>query len=136
MLIRLCDGVTLWGKIAIIERFCQDPSPIVRDWLLRFAIDSDGLAAMYCSLLIAEKGHLLDALAVPEIDDPLFLGASGIISGLLDAGAPGGDISDYADGQAAVEAWLTQAEQRAPLLTTPRPATPWRQTPGCPPRAC
>ncbi len=116
VLMRLSDSVQLWGKVAIIERLAEDPSPIVQDWLLRSALDSDLLASMYCSLLAAEQGHLLVALTASEIDDPLFLGASRILSGLLDAGGPAGDISDYADGRAVVEAWLGHAERREPQL--------------------
>lgn len=116
VLMQLGDAVEGWGRVIAVKHLCQEPSPIVKDWLLRFAISGDMLAEMYCSLLIAEYADLAGALSATWIDDPLFHGASEILDGLVDQFALNGSINAYSDGLPAVDAWLRHAAEREPDL--------------------
>jgi hypothetical protein len=65
----------------------------------------------YLAGTCAVSGGLLEALEPDDIDDELFDGASDILAALAHGG-PAEDLSDYADGRAAVARWLDHVEAR------------------------
>jgi hypothetical protein len=106
----LAKRVDGWGRIQLVERLADTEDPEIRAWLLREGF-RNSVMYEYLAYTCATAGRLMDALRVHVPDDALLVGASEIFSALA-TGGPAQDLSDYADAEAAVSAWLEHIERR------------------------
>lgn len=98
-----------WGKIHAVERL-EPSSQEIREWILRSGIDNDVMNA-YLALIVAEKGRLIEALRMENIDDELFKSVVEIMEALLDEGPVSG-ISVYEDREEALTLFLGHVAKR------------------------
>jgi len=76
---KLAQRVHGWGRIAAVERLEGTQDDAIKAWLLRDGFRNEVMNE-YLACLAAKTGGLKEALAVPEINDDLLAGASGIIA--------------------------------------------------------
>ncbi|WP_337058510.1 hypothetical protein [Pseudomonas sp. USHLN015] len=108
----LARKVRGWGRIHLVERLAQTPSPAVQDWLLREGYQNSVMVE-YLAYPCAVGGNLLAALSGQDVDDGLLDGAVEMIEALINGG-PAQDINDYADGAEAVLHLLDHLARRPP----------------------
>ena len=71
----------------------------------------------YLAHLAATTGDLHGALATPDVDDSLLDGAGDILDALCAVGGPAKDITDYPDGPATIDRYLTLVGHVDPTST-------------------
>ncbi|MDU9416315.1 hypothetical protein [Pseudomonas sp. zfem005] len=108
----LARKVRGWGRIHLVERLAENPSPAVQDWLLREGYQNSVMVE-YLAYPCAVGGNLLAALSGQDVDDALLDGAVEMIEALINGG-PARDINDYADGTEAVLHLLDHLARRPP----------------------
>ncbi|WP_026426021.1 hypothetical protein [Actinokineospora inagensis] len=113
-LLALADGVAGWGRINVVERFGDDTSPLLRNWLLRGGFRNTVLDG-YLALRAATVGGMAAALTAEEVDDELLDAAVDIVCALIEGG-PAEDIDDYPDAPVALTLLLTHLTWRARTL--------------------
>ncbi|GAA2088329.1 hypothetical protein [Actinomadura alba] len=107
----LARQVNGWGRIHLVERLAEDPSPEVREWILREGFRNEVMNE-YLAAIAAETGDLAERLD-GEPDHEVLYAAGDILSALCsDIGATGG-MADYADGRRASSLFLGQMRTRA-----------------------
>lgn len=106
----LARRVSGWGRIHLVERLAEDPSPQVQDWLLREGFRNEVMNE-YLAYVCAVGGDLRQAL-YGEVDDDLLRAAGEIIEALIHGG-PAEDIQDYPDAAEVINRYLELLEGRA-----------------------
>ena len=106
----LLRHVSGWGRTELASLLLRDPTPEVRDLLLRRGLGVGN------ALELAVGCELHEALAAPEVDDELLDGARGIVDSLTWSFDSPDTLLDYPDGAIAVERLLTHLAPRARAL--------------------
>lgn len=102
----LARHVTGWHRAYAISRLAGASDQAIKGWMLREGFESL-IMIEYAAYTLATTGGLLDALSREQIDDDLLKGAGRILQALITANASWvRGMSDYAEGAAAVEAYL------------------------------
>jgi hypothetical protein len=99
----LAQQVTGWGRIQAIARLDGTADPRIQSWLLRGGAENDVMTEEI-AYIAATTGDLRSALE-GEADEAL-LEHGGELLRSLACGGPAKDMSDYADGAAAIGAFL------------------------------
>jgi hypothetical protein len=95
-----------WDRVHAIMGLAGTTDAEIKGWLLREGF-GDWVMKLHTACTRATAGGLLDALSNEHVDDALLTGAGEILRALVtDQAVPDVEISDYADGVAAVEAYL------------------------------
>lgn len=110
----LASSVDGWGRIQCVERLRDTTDPAIRAWILRQGY-RNSVMYEYLAYIAATTGGLLDALRDGTPDRELLTTAGEILEALC-VGGPAEDMSDYADGADAVEAYLAHMSARAETL--------------------
>lgn len=110
---QLARGATGWGRVQVVPMLAGTSRDDIREWILREGF-RNSVMYEYLAYTAATAGDLLGWLRGEhgEIDDDL-LAAAGEILAALARGGPARDMSDYADGPAAMELYLTHVERQA-----------------------
>ena len=107
-----------WARIHAIWSLAGTSDPAIKSWMLREGFDQP-ILIQWTAHRRATTGGLLDALSREQIDDDLLKGAGCILRALVttdpETGTPRG-MSAYADGAAAVEAYLGHVLRSAGTL--------------------
>jgi hypothetical protein len=110
----LASAVDGWGRIHCVEALRHTRDPAIRSWILRTGF-RNSVMYEYLAYIAATTGGLLDALRAGAPDRELLTAAGEIFEALV-TGGPAEDLHDYADGPAAVEAYLDVMVERAETL--------------------
>jgi len=110
----LASAVDGWGRIQCVERLRDTSDPAIRAWILRQGY-RNSVMYEYLAHIAATTGGLLEALRDGTPDRELLTSAGEILEALC-VGGPAEDMSDYADGADAVEAYLGHMATRAETL--------------------
>jgi hypothetical protein len=102
-LLDLADQVDGWGRIHCVRRLRASTRPEVRRWLL-YGGYHNRVMVEEIAFVCASTGRLLDALRSDPADE--LLDHAGALLAALAIGGPAEDMRDYADGGAALAAYL------------------------------
>lgn len=114
----LAQTVDGWGRVHCVERLAQTEDEAIKAWMLREGY-RNSVTVEYLAWTAATTGGLLEALRGDGVDRQLLTAAGeilGTLAGAVIHGGPGEDMDDYADGAAAVEAYLGHMRQRAETI--------------------
>jgi hypothetical protein len=103
----LAQNVSGWGRINAVRRLAGTSDPEIKGWLLRGGAENRVMTEEI-AYIAASTGDLRSALERESDDDLLEHGAE--LLRALAVGGPAEDMSDYADGAAAMAAFFRQME--------------------------
>lgn len=106
----LAQHVDGWGRIHLVERLAYTENEEIKQWMLREGY-KNSVMYEYLAYTCATVGGLAQALALPELDEELVLGAGDIIEALI-VGGPAKGMDDYADGGKVVQLYLGYLRKR------------------------
>lgn len=109
----LAQQVRGWGRIHAIQRLSNTDNPAIQRWLIRGGAEN-GVMTEEIAFVAATTGHLREALE-GDVDDEL-LDHGGELLRALATGGPSEDMSDYADGAAAMRAFVSRVAVAEPSL--------------------
>jgi hypothetical protein len=115
LLLEAAQSVHGWGRIQTVRMLSGAKLPIVREWILREGF-RNSIKNEYLAFYAATVGGLNEALRRDEVYRDL-LTAAGQIFIALTVGKPFKGLSDYEDGDEAVEAYLSQLNAKAETAT-------------------
>lgn len=110
-LFALAKKVNGWGRIHLVEQLAKNPSPEVKNWLLREGY-KNSVMNEYLAYTCATAGDLQTALAQPSVDMELLIAAGEMIDALI-LGGPAKDMSHYDEGAVVCLSYLTQLQKQA-----------------------
>jgi hypothetical protein len=113
----LAQRVDGWGRISVVERLALTKNSEIRGWMLREGF-RNSIMNEYLAYTCATSGDLEAAVAAPDIDDPLFHGASEILLALAARGGPAQSLEDYAPAEAVVTSWIRHVRGRGVDLSS------------------
>lgn len=101
----LAQQVSGWGRIQCIYRLKDSPLPEVRHWLVHGGYEN-GVMTEEVAYIAATAGDLRGALE-SEADEEILDHAGALLEALA-FGGPAEDMTNYADGEAALRSYLTR----------------------------
>lgn len=112
-LFELARHVRGWGRIQMVERLLERPTPQIQEWLLRCGFRNTWNCS-YQALACARHGGLKDALMVQAVDDAMLESAGALLEAMLRGGLHE-DLDAYLDAPQVIDRYLHHLGQRPTL---------------------
>jgi hypothetical protein len=114
-LVWLAERSARYPRVSAVEALCQRADPVAVTWLLRHAVNSDGLPAALARE-VAQTVSLADVLHAGDIDSDVLDQAARLLLAMVAPNEYRAQLSLYADARRAYDALARQVHRARPSL--------------------